>query len=34
MICTLRLAERTAPNLSSAVLSRVPARFSDDWQAR
>lgn len=34
MICTLRLAERMAPNLSSVVLSRVPTRFSDDWQAR
>jgi hypothetical protein len=30
----LLLPERTVPNLGSAVLSRVLARLSDDWQAR
>lgn len=30
----LLLPERTVPNLGSAVLSRVLARLSDDWQSR
>lgn len=30
----LLLPDRTVPNLGSAVLSRVLARLSDDWQAR
>jgi hypothetical protein len=30
----LLLPERTVPNLGSAVLSRVLARLSEDWQAR
>lgn len=30
----LLVPERTVPNLGSAVLSRVLARLSDDWQAR
>lgn len=30
----LLLPDRTMPNLGSAVLSRVLARLSDDWQAR
>jgi len=34
MIWALRLAERTVPNLGSAVLSGLLARLNDDWQAR
>lgn len=30
----LLLPERSVPNLGSAVLSRILARLSDDWQAR
>lgn len=33
-VCFLLLPGRTVPDLGSVVLSRVLARFSEDWQAR